>query len=467
MRSKTAEATRALADFVSQTEAHHLPDSVIRRAEWIVADTIGVTLRGSSEPEATRLYENLSKDVVSGAPASASVFRAGMPRLNAQAAALLNAVSTCFLELDEGSRPTGHPALHLVPSLFALAQSKGKSGSGFLTAFVLGYEVQARIQRACQLRPIVHPHGNFGLVGAVAALGKLSGWSNEQIYQGLLNASALVMATSWQPCLVGATVRNAYPGLTAQTAFTVKLLVESGFTGYEDALEETFGKILGTSFEPDELSHDLGTHFAVEENYFKFHAACALVHPVLDAIANALDVKRQTGNYPPLPLQKSLLADSIKHVKVRVLERSMRLNVTAQPNQLSAKFSIPYSVAAYLVRGKSDPDSFRGQVLTDPQIASLQSKVEVVGDRGLSAQWPDRHPASVEIHLEDGQILVGHCDNPFGSISHYPAEEDLKAKFMFLGKNILPSDQLETLWSNCMSLSDIQDMSKFSFMNKF
>lgn len=463
MKTKTSEATRALADFVSHTQLHHLPDSVIQRAKWIVADTIGVALRGSSEPEVTRLYDHLSNDLSSCTPATSNVFRRGMPRLNAKAAAFVNAVSTCSLELDEGSRPTGHPALHIIPPLLALAQSDHKSGSSFLTAFVLGYEVQARIQRACKLRPIVHPHGNFGLVGAVAALGKLSGWSNEQIFQGLLNASALAMATSWQPCLVGATVRNAYPGLTAQMAFSVFHLVECGFSGYEDALEETFGQILGTSFESDELSRDLGTHFAVEENYFKFHAACALVHPVLDAIADALGAKFQAGHYPPLSLQKIPVIDSIKQVKVRVLERSMRLNVKAHPNQLSAKFSIPYSVAAYLIRGTSDPDSFRSPALADPQIEWMQNKVEIIGDGDLSALWPNYHPASVEIHLEDGQILIGHCDNPFGSISKYPSEMDLKAKFNYLGNNILPDDELETIWSNCMSLSSIQDMSKFSF----
>jgi 2-methylcitrate dehydratase PrpD len=463
MQTKTSEATHALADFISRTEIEHLPDSVVQRAQWIIADTIGVALSGSNEPEVTRLYERLSNDPASCTVAASNVFRKGLPRLSAPSAAFVNAVSTCFLELDEGSRPTGHPAVHILPALLALAQSSDKPGSHFITAFVLGYEVQARIQRASQLRPIVHPHGNFGLVGAVAALGKLSGWSNEQIFQGLLNATAHVMATSWQPCLVGATIRNTYPGMTAQTAFMVHQLVECGFTGYEDALEETFGQILGTSFQPDELSRDLGTNFAVEQNYFKFHAACALVHPVLDAMADALGAKYQTGQYPPLSVPQTPDLESIKHVKVRVLERSVRLDVKAQPNQLSAKFSIPYAVAAYLSRGKSDPDSFREPLLSDPQMVTMQNKVEVIGDANLSACWPNQHPAAVEIHLTDGQILKGHCDNPFGSITKYPAESDLKAKFIYLGKNILPDDELDTLWSNCMSLSSIGGMSKFSF----
>jgi 2-methylcitrate dehydratase PrpD len=140
----------------------------------------------------------------------------------------------------------------------------------------------------------------------------------------------------------------------------------------------------------------------------------------------------------------------------------MRLNYTALPNQLSAKFSIPYAVAAYLVRGKSDPDTFRNPVLSDPRIEILQSKIEVIGDASLTAEWPNQHPSIVEIHLEDGQILTGYCDNPFGSITKYPAETDLKAKFMYLGSSILSNEELDTIWSNCMSLPSMKDMSKLS-----
>jgi 2-methylcitrate dehydratase PrpD len=463
MQTKTPEATRALADFISSTEMKDLPESAIRQAQWIIADTFGVALRGSIEPEVTRLYERLSTDPASIADAASNVFRKGMPKLNAPSAAFVNAASICFLELDEGSRPTGHPAIHILPALLALAQSKDKPGSSFLTAFVLGYEVQARIQRASRLRPLVHPHGNFGLVGAVAALGKLSGWSTEHIFQGLLNATAHVMATSWQPCLVGATIRNTYPAMTAQTTFMVHQLVECGFTGYEGALEETFGQILGSSFEPDELSRDLGTNYAVEQNYFKFHAACALVHPVLDSVAVALGAVYQMGEYPPIAVSTIPVPESIKHVKVSVLERSMRLNIKAYPNQLSAKFSIPYAVAAYLIRGKSDPDSFREPSLSDPQIDALQNKVEMVGDANLTALWPNQHPAAVEIHLTDGRVLTGRCENPFGSITNYPAETDLKAKFTHLGKNILPDDELDRLWSDCMSLSSKGSMAKLQF----
>ena len=75
--------------------------------------------------------------------------------------------------------------MHVLPSSLALSQTLGKSGADFLTALVLGYEVQARIQWASRLRWPVHPHGNFGHVGAVAAIGKLSGWDAEQIREDL------------------------------------------------------------------------------------------------------------------------------------------------------------------------------------------------------------------------------------------------------------------------------------------
>lgn len=450
-----AQATAQLAEFVAATEYRDLPDGVCERAKLITADTIGVALRGSLESEMRKLYSRLPEG------RGATVLRAGFPAADPAAAAFANATATCFLELDEGSRPTGHPAVHVLPSTLALSQALGKNGADFLTALVLGYEVQARIQWASRLRWPVHPHGNFGHVGAVAAIGKLSGWSAEQIRQGITAAAALVMATSWKPCLVGATVRNAYPGLTAQTAFTVKMLIESGFTGYQGALGETFGEILGEDFNPAVLTDGLGQRYGVMENYFKFHAACALNHPVLDALASALGAAPQQGEYPPLRASVRPAPKAVRRVRVRVAERSLRLAVPAHANQLSAKFSIPYAVAVYLVRGTSDPDSFRGDSLTDSRVQALAARVEVTGDPALSARWPAEAAAEVAVELEDGQTLTGTCANPFGSAAHVPPVADLRAKFRAITLEVLTGTEQEAIWASALDLERRADMGRF------
>lgn len=94
---------------------------------------------------------------------SAPVIGSGLSA-SAGEAAFLNGVAGTTLELDEGNQfACGHPAIHVVPALLAIA---GKhSGLALLTALVLGYEIGARIGIASRLRVTMHPHGNWGTVG--------------------------------------------------------------------------------------------------------------------------------------------------------------------------------------------------------------------------------------------------------------------------------------------------------------
>lgn len=454
-QAAVAEATRELAAFVARLTYDDLPEAVRERARWVFADTVGVALRGSVEPEMQALYPRLR------ASGGACLLKDGFPATDPASAAWANAASISFLELDEGSRPTGHPALHVLPVTLAFAQAEGVSGREFLTALVAGYEVQARIQWATRLRWPVHPHGNFGHPAAVAAVGKLAGWNTEQLVHGITAAANLATATSWRPCLVGATVRNAYAGTSAQVALSVRLLVESGFTGDPAALAETFGHILGEGFQADALTDRLGQRFAIMENYFKFHAACALTHPVLDALAKALGATRQEGVYPPWSTPERPAPDEVARVRVRVLERFTRLSGPAQPNQLSAKFSIPYAVAAYLVTGQSSPATFTAQQARDPVVRALQERVEVTADPDFTARWPKQAPAAVTVELLDGRTLYGECDNPFGSAAVPPTADSLRAKFMTLAGAVLPAQAAARLWDQALAVDSLEDLGRF------
>ncbi|GGH88627.1 2-methylcitrate dehydratase PrpD [Pullulanibacillus pueri] len=450
-----AQATYQLAEFIASVNHQDIPIHVREHAKLTLADTIGVALRGSFEPEMKRLYQKLAKGKGS------VILKSGFPEVDPSVAAFLNATATCFLELDEGSRPTGHPSLHVFPVAFALSQALNKTGADFLTAYILGYEAQYRVQKATSLRKIVHPHGNFGQIGAIVAIGKIMEWDVEQLRQGMNAAAGLTLGTSWQPCLEGATVRNAFPGLTAQIAFTVKDLIESGFTGYDRALSETFGEILGEHFNTGTLTEEWGQNYGLLDNYFKFHAACALVHPALDATANALKGSLTHGEFPIMHVKNLPNPKAIKGIKVKVAKNAARLNVLAKGNQLSAKFSIPYAVAMYLVKGHSGVENFQGEVLMDQVIVRLAKKVDVEEDAQLSSKWPDEAAAQVTIEMKNGEALVGHCSNPYGSSAHPPLKEDLFVKFRSLTDGIFSESTKEDIWEACLDIESEKDLSLF------
>jgi 2-methylcitrate dehydratase PrpD len=445
-------ATRELARFLAELSFDDLPATVVARAKLVVADTVGVALRGSREPEVTALADRLP------AGTGARLLRTGFPEASPEDSAFVNATAISFLELDEGSRPTGHPALHVVPAALAAAQAEHRSGQALLLAVVCGYELQSRVAAAYRLRWPVHPHGNLGTPAAVVALGRLAGWDAALLEAGICIGASLTAATSWSSCFAGATARNAYAGISARTAFAARLLAESGFTGAEDALAETFGEILGDELDAAVLTAGLGDEFGIERGYFKFHAACALVHPTLDALADAIGATHREGSYPPSFARVRPAPDEIDHVQVRTSERAALLGRLNRPNQLSAKFSIPHAVAAYLVLGASGPASFAGEALHDPRVRELARRVTVLADDELTQRWPAEFGARVRIELKGGGALAGACANPYGSGRRQASEADLRAKFLALTEDAIGDAAGRTLWDGLLELERAADV---------
>jgi len=447
--------TQALAQFIADTDFASLPQPVVDRAKLIIADTIGVTIRGAAEPEMTRLAACLPGG------AGAVLLCAGFRSTDPPVAAWYNASAGCVLELDEGCPPTGHPAIHVLPVVLGAAQKAGRSGRDALLALVIGYEVQARLQRACHLRTPVHPHGNMGHVGAVAALAKLERWTPDQIEQGILIASSLASASSWGPCFSGSTVRNVYAGTSAQSAFNVGFLVRSGFTGHELALEDTFGEILGDRLDPSILLERLGSDYVLMGSYFKFHAACGYVHPVIEALIDALNVPRRQGEFPQWKHSLGLTPEDIDAVEMQVSAPAMRLAVAPERTPLSAKFSLAFGAATFLMRGASDGDAFGADAISDRRIWNLLSRISIVGAEPSSSSVAAQDSATVRIRFNDGRIVSGECHAPFGAASNPASAHDVRGKFMALTAGLLPGPQQEGLWELAVRLPDVKSLADF------
>lgn len=170
-----SKQTKFLSDFVFETKFEDLSDGLLDRAKLIIADTVGVAFRGSLEPEMKNLYDRLSKG------GKAVVIKKNLPQVNdISMAGFVNATAICSVELDALTSPATHAALHVLPPTLALAQSLGKSGADFLTAFILGSEVYHRIEKATKLQQGVYPFGNSGHIGGIVAIGKLFRWDAEQ-----------------------------------------------------------------------------------------------------------------------------------------------------------------------------------------------------------------------------------------------------------------------------------------------
>ena len=118
----------------------------------------------------------------------------------------------------------------------------------------------------------------------------------------------------------------------------------------------------------------------------------------------------------------------VRDIEVETCERSMRLARSSAGNPLSARFSLPYAVAAAAIFGRASQEVF----LPDDAVAELASRVIVRSSPAMSARWPEALPARVTVNLLTGTRLQRHVDNPRGHFTNRPDPEAVRQKFLQL-----------------------------------
>ena len=158
-----------LASFASETPQSAIPLDVRERASVVVTDCVGCMIAGARVPEVAALTAYLTQPSGGQLATAVGTARQLMPK----DAALVGGTAGTWHDLDEGNLHTRtHAAIQIAPAALAEAEVNGVSGPGLIDAFVVGYEVAARLWRATQARLAVHPHGTYGPLAATVALSR-------------------------------------------------------------------------------------------------------------------------------------------------------------------------------------------------------------------------------------------------------------------------------------------------------
>lgn len=425
-----------------------VPEKAITQAGYVIADTVAVSRGGARQSEFERLVESARAGGMVGTrhtsslDSNGSTFSKTSLRSSTvlssptclstpEYAAFLNATAGSFLEMDEGMRPTGHPAMQIVTAALGVAEHVQASGPALLQAVLAGYETTSRLFRGFRLRYPVHPHGHFGAVGAAVAVALLDG--ADPVVAARIAATTPILSV-WDACYEGATARNTWMGLASQSGVRASMLARAGFTGSTRALEVAFGEVAGELVDEDAVQADLSyEELGITNNYFKLHSACALSHAAIDAMYR-LEL--------PDP-------GSIQRIVVETVSNNMKLNRQPESNNLSVRFSLPYAVATIAVLGRSDPDAFSFR----PEVADFADRVEVRVAGDLEARWPESSPARVTVHWSDGSATA-EVLNPRGHHSEPITELELRSKFLEL---VNEPGNGDVWWNNLTGLTGVEN----------
>lgn len=443
-----ADYLTRLATLAAGTRFDSLTAGTVQAARAVTLDTLGAILAGSRLTENARLADLAAER--SGGRSATLVGHAG--KAEPMLAALANGTAGVSLEMDEGNRwGGGHPAIHVLPATLAVAEELAVDGRRFIEALVAGYEVTSRLGGASHVRPNVHSHGTWGTAGAAVAVAKLRGHDASAIRTVINLATSMSPANSWLPCFEGATIRNLYPGRSNLQGILATHLLACGYTAVHDAPSDLYGTVLGERFDRDAVVSDLGDDdrlalYRIERNYFKFHACCLYNHPVLDAVQSLVHAE-------------GFSAHDVQRIRVTSLPFVTRMADPSPANMLAAKFSVPYAVAAAVVKGTTDVSAFKDAVREDARVRQLAACVEVSGDDTMSLRGGgDRPIARVAVELGDGRVLTGETAIVRGDAANPRSRDELEAKFRTLASEVLTIERVDEIVAMVARLEHLSDV---------
>lgn len=402
-------------------------------------DTLGTMIAGARTEEMQALVSAWEPD-----PGPVQLFGAGR-RATTEAATYLNGVSTVTMELDEGNKyARGHAACHVFPAALAVAQAKNVSGTELASALLVGYEVASRFGRATRLKAGIHPHGNWGTVGAAAAVSRLMGLDAPRAAGALDFACETVLATPFESALVGSPARDGWVGTANLNGIAAARASAAGLARANGMAGITLGGIIG-EFDPAELTADLGHRFDIASGYFKRHASCSYTHPPADAV---LDILQKQPDLEPGQVE-SILVET--HSIAATLDRA------SWPTRLAAMFSLPYVVATALVTGDCSPQAFDHSHRQEPAIRRLAQATRVVGTDEFDQRLPEERGACVTLALKGGSKLIAEVPNPVGDTAFHPfGIEDIRTKLAsLLTPESIDHEELEELVRRLLAAEEV------------
>jgi 2-methylcitrate dehydratase PrpD len=438
-----------LAEFAATTGVSDLPPGVLEIAKLVLLDTIGVVLGGSGAGEAADLAGRLG-----GEGDLPCTIIGGDRRAAPMAAALVNGTAGTWLDFDSGHvappgtplLAAGHPAVHTVPATLAMAEATDASGADLLAAFVVGYDVAARVGISSRIHPEMHPHGTYVCIGPAVAAARLLGFDEDRIAAVIGISAGLTLMPSFENAYRGFTVRNNYAGVGSASGILAARLAECGVVPESDAIATVFGEVSSPWHDPTLLLEDLGSRYEVTRGYIKPFPSCRYSHPAVEATRDLVG-------------RHEIDLTRIREVRVDTYDLAVTLADREPASELGAKFSIPHQVAAMIVKGSIGPAEYREDALADPRIRGLSRKVAVVEDPAMTAVAPEQRPARVTVFMESGDELSAEVERSSGGPDLPMPHEEALGKFRSLAVPVLGARRAEEVIERTLAVEESPNVS--------
>ena len=421
-----------MASFIAETGYEDLPSEAIEVSKEAILDCIGVSLAGSQE-EVSRILLPMLEEL-GGHPVAGVI--GGSLRSSPVLASLANGVMAHALDYDDVSDSwIGHPSTVLVPAILATAERCKSSGKEVLTAYVIGFEVGAKLGIALGQDHYAkgwHNTSTLGSLAGAAAVAKLLKLDVQQIQMALGIAASLAGGLREN---FGTMTKPLHAGNAARNAVLAGLLAEKGFTATERALagQAAFAKVLGknSQYDLDAVCRQLGSPFDVVSPgiWLKAYPSGAATH---SSISAALQLRSE----------HSFNADEVVEVECATNKAVPRILIHHHPKTgLEGKFSLEYCVSVALIDGEVSLDQFTDERALADDIQSLIPKVKYSHPPELEDKFGFHVPGIVTAKLRNSAEFFSRVESPKGRPENPMSKQEIWAKFERCARLVLSPEK--------------------------
>ncbi|MCZ6626576.1 MAG: MmgE/PrpD family protein [Deltaproteobacteria bacterium] len=440
--------SEAVATFVRGLRLDEIPPAVSEKAKLIFLDTLGIALASS-----TMDFGHMVLEVSSalGGPLDSRLI--GTSRRVASANAVLaNGTLAHGLDYDDTlEEAIVHTGCCGAITALAVGEEIRASGKSVLEATVAGIEVMCKVGLVAPGKFHArgfHPTALCGTFGAVAAAGKLHALELSQLKDafglcGSQSSGIIEYLTD------GSWSKRLHPGWSAHGGIIAVLLATRGFRGPASVFEgrhgfyQAFGGDNGYQFE---RLRELGKTWEIPRIAFKSYPCGSISHPYMDC---ALRLRQD----------HAIRAEDVEEVICRTAEGPVHrlwepLKEKQRPSSsYGAKFSLPYSIATMLIRGKAGLEEFSEKAIHDSEVLSLAGKVRYELDPTID--YPRHFSGHVKIRLKNGTILEENQPYPRGGLEFPFTLAEIEEKFRANAGLALPRERVDKIVATVSGLEKL------------
>jgi 2-methylcitrate dehydratase PrpD len=430
-----------LGTYMAEARNHALPDNVLQETKHHILDTIAAMVSGSELPPgraAIQFAEAYGGEKIASVVASQIL-------CGPIEAAFANGVLAHSDESDDDFTTGGaHPGCAVVPAALAAGEQFGISGTHFLRAVALGYDIAMRAMKT--VGPgMKETHNLVGTTGASAAAGCAASLNPQQM-RWLLDYAAQQAGAgigAWRRDTDHIEKAFVFGGMGARNGVTAALVVRSGWTGVNDILAgpNNFVESYNSKADPAGFIEQLGDVYGVTQTTLKKWTTGGPIQAPLDAL------ERLQKRYP-------FEADQVKQVVVRAATSAAYTVNNRDMPDICLQHLVAVMLIDKTVSFRAAHDEAR---MKDPAVLRERAKVQLVPDEQLERLIPIR-VAVVEVTLTDGSQLSERVEHVRGTPENPMTRDEVVAKARDLMTPVLGSEVCSNLIQGVLGLENVKDI---------